>query len=208
MTIEEHKEFPVDSASLKEIRTFAREVLAKDPTFKTTSDDVVLALAEAAQNIVKHAYSGQPTGDVMRVEISFKNNQLKIDLYDKGKPAIPQNIKPRQIDDVKPGGLGTFFIGQIMDEVEFKTSASDWVKRAAVALRLGLLASASSTSASSCGESKSASQAVGAVLELRLVQAVGRSIAGVTLRSGEVAQAFNSMVVAARLAHLKAVTPE
>ena len=90
MTIDEHKEFPVDSASLKEIRTFAREVLAKDPTFKTTSDDVVLALAEAAQNIVKHAYSGQPTGDVMRVEISFKNNQLKIDLYDKGKPAIPQ----------------------------------------------------------------------------------------------------------------------
>tara|TARA_B100000963_G_scaffold310784_1_gene287455 strand:- start:102 stop:512 length:411 start_codon:yes stop_codon:yes gene_type:complete len=127
MTIEEHKEFPVDSASLKDVRNFAREVLAKDPIFQSTSDDVVLALAEAAQNIVKHAYSGQPTGDTMRVEINFKDNQLKIDLYDKGRPAIPQNIKPRQIDDVKPGGLGTFFIGQIMDEVIFKTSASDWV---------------------------------------------------------------------------------
>ena len=127
MTIEEHKEFPVDSASLKEVRNFAREVLAKDPIFQSTSDDVVLALAEAAQNIVKHAYSGQPTGDTMRVEINFKDNQLKIDLYDKGKPAIPQNIKPRKIDDVNPGGLGTFFIGQIMDEVIFKTSASDWV---------------------------------------------------------------------------------
>ena len=56
MTIEEHKEFPVDSASLKEVRNFAREVLAKDPIFQSTSDDVVLALAEAAQNIVKHAY--------------------------------------------------------------------------------------------------------------------------------------------------------
>ena len=95
--------------------------------FNPTKDDVVLAIAEAAQNIVKHAYSGEPTGDTMRVEISFKENQLKIDLYDKGKPAIPQNIKPRQIDDIKPGGLGTFFIGQIMDEVIFKTSASDWV---------------------------------------------------------------------------------
>ncbi len=127
MTFEEHKEFPVNSSSLKEVRNFAREVLSKDNTFKTTSDDVVLALAEAAQNIVKHAYNGQPTGDTMRVEISFRDNQLKIDLYDKGKPAIPQNIKPRQIDDIKPGGLGTFFIGQIMDEVVFKTSASDWV---------------------------------------------------------------------------------
>ena len=82
---------------------------------------------KSAQNIVKHAYSGQPTGDTMRVEITFKDNTLKIDLYDKGKPVIPQNIKPRKIDDVKPGGLGTFFIGQIMDEVVFKTSASDWV---------------------------------------------------------------------------------
>tara|TARA_A100001388_G_C28599986_1_gene417628 strand:- start:359 stop:769 length:411 start_codon:yes stop_codon:yes gene_type:complete len=127
MTFEEHKEFPVESSSLKQIRNFARDVLAKDNMFNTTKDDVVLALAEAAQNVVKHAYNGKPTGDTMRVEISFKDNQLIIEIYDKGKPVIPDNIKPRKIDDVKPGGLGTFFIGQIMDEVIFKTSGSDWV---------------------------------------------------------------------------------
>ena len=127
MTFEEHKEFPVESSSLKQIRNFARDVLAKDHMFNTTKDDVVLALAEAAQNVVKHAYNGKPTGDTMRVEISFKDNQLIIEIYDKGKPVIPDNIKPRKIDDVKPGGLGTFFIGQIMDEVIFKTSGSDWV---------------------------------------------------------------------------------
>ena len=60
-------------------------------------------------------------------EISFKDNQLIIEIYDKGKPVIPENIKPRKIDDIKPGGLGTFFIGQIMDEVIFKTSRNDWV---------------------------------------------------------------------------------
>ena len=127
MTFEEHKEFPVESSSLKQIRNFAREVLAQDNKFDTTKDDVVLALAEAAQNVVKHAYNGKPTGDTMRVEISFKDNQLIIEIYDKGKPVIPENIKPRKIDDIKPGGLGTFFIGQIMDEVVFKTSGSDWV---------------------------------------------------------------------------------
>ena len=127
MTFEEHKEFPVESSSLKQIRNFAREVLAKDNMFDATKDDVVLALAEAAQNVVKHAYNGKPTGDIMRVEISFKDNQLIIEIYDKGKPVIPENIKPRKIDDIKPGGLGTFFIGQIMDEVIFKTSRNDWV---------------------------------------------------------------------------------
>ena len=127
MTFEVHKEFPVESSSLKEVRNFAREVLAKDNMFSSTKDDVVLALAEAAQNVVKHAYNGKPTGDTMRVEISFKDNQLIIEIYDKGKPVIPENIKPRKIDDIKPGGLGTFFIGQIMDEVIFKTSRNDWV---------------------------------------------------------------------------------
>ena len=127
MTLNEHKEFPVESSNLKEIRSFAREVLAKDPIFENSKDDVVLALAEAAQNIVKHAYDGQPTGDKMRVEMKFDTKQLIIELFDKGKPAIPQNIKPRKLDDIKAGGLGTFFIGQIMDEVIFKTSATDWV---------------------------------------------------------------------------------
>ena len=127
MALDEHKEFTVESSSLKEIRNFAREILAKDPIFENSKDDVVLALAEAAQNIVKHAYDGQPTGDKMRVEIKFDTKQLIIELFDKGKPAIPQNIKPRKLDDIKAGGLGTFFIGQIMDEVIFKTSATDWV---------------------------------------------------------------------------------
>ena len=127
MTIDEHKEFTVESSSLKEIRSFAREVLSKDPIFQNSMDDVVLALAEAAQNIVKHAYSGQPTGDTMKVDIKFNGKQLIIELFDKGSPAIPQNIKPRKLDDIKAGGLGTFFIGQIMDEVIFKTAATDWV---------------------------------------------------------------------------------
>ena len=127
MTFSESKEFKVHSSSLKEIRTFAREMLAKDDILKSTSDDVVLAIAEAAQNIVKHAYNGKETSDNLKVKINYNNNQLKIDLYDKGEPAIPTNIKPRDVEDIKPGGLGTFFIGQIMDEVMFKTAATDWV---------------------------------------------------------------------------------
>ena len=127
MTFEEHKEFPVESSSLKQIRNFAREVLAKDNMFDATKDDVVLALAEAAQNVVKHAYNGKPTGDTMRVEISFKDNQLIIEIYDKGKPVIPDNIKPRKIDDIKPGGLGTFFIQQIMDAVVFREGEKPWI---------------------------------------------------------------------------------
>ena len=127
MTFSEGREFSVHSSSLKEIRSFAREVLAKDNIFKSTSDDVVLALAEAAQNIVKHAYKGQASSDDMRILITYENKNLQIELFDKGEAAIPENIKPRDLDDIKAGGLGTFFIGQIMDQVIFKTTKIDWV---------------------------------------------------------------------------------
>ena len=127
MTIREHKEFPVESSSLKEIRNFAREVLSKDPIFENSKDDVVLALQKLHKILSNmHIVVNRP-GDKMKVEISFNENQLIIELFDKGSPAIPENIKPRKLDDIKAGGLGTFFIGQIMDEVTFKTSATDWV---------------------------------------------------------------------------------
>jgi len=86
-----------------------------------------LALAEAAQNIVKHAYKGKETEDSMRVLINYNNKKLTIELFDMGAPVIPENIKPRDLNDVRAGGLGTFFIGQIMDEVIFKTSKVDWI---------------------------------------------------------------------------------
>ena len=127
MNLEEEKDFKVESSSLKEIRSFAREVISKSTVLSACSDDLVLALAEAAQNIVKHAYNGQPTDDLLKVKISFKDNDLSMELFDKGKPVVPANIKPRNLEDIKAGGLGTFFIGQIMDEVVFKTTKVDWV---------------------------------------------------------------------------------
>ena len=63
----------------------------------------------------------------MRIEFVYENNILTVNLLDKGDPAIPANIKPRKLDDIKPGGLGTFFIGEIMDEITFKISKEDWV---------------------------------------------------------------------------------
>ena len=128
MDFSEQKDFEINTASLREIRAFSRNIFDKSKDLSSKKDDLVLAIAEAAQNIVKHAYNGGPHTDKMRVRISLNNNDLQIDLFDKGKPAIPENIKPRALDDIKPGGLGTFFIGQIMDQVVFKTKKEEgWI---------------------------------------------------------------------------------
>jgi serine/threonine-protein kinase RsbW len=128
MTISESKDFVVHSSNLKEVRIFSREVFEKINLPQEQKDELVLAIAEAAQNIVKHAYKGvEETKDKMQIKISFKDNQLEIGFFDKGKPVIPENIQHRKLDDIKPGGLGTFFIKQIMDEAIFKKNQKGWV---------------------------------------------------------------------------------
>ena len=127
MNFSESKDFEINSASLKDVRTFAREVFNKFSVFENHKDELVLAIAEAAQNIVKHAYNNQETKDKMEIKISCKNSELEIGFFDKGKPVVPENIQHRKLDDIKPGGLGTYFIKEIMDEAIFKKNQKGWV---------------------------------------------------------------------------------
>tara|TARA_B100000780_G_scaffold123557_1_gene86677 strand:+ start:431 stop:850 length:420 start_codon:yes stop_codon:yes gene_type:complete len=123
----EHKDFEINTSNLKNVRTFAREIFKKFPELDNQHEELVLALAEAAQNIVKHSYDSIPSTDTMRIQIVYEDKLLIMELFDKGRPVIPANIKPRKLEDIRAGGLGTFFIGQIMDEVIFKTSKTDWI---------------------------------------------------------------------------------
>ena len=128
MNLSESKDFPVNTASLKEVRVFSRDVFEKISLPQEQKEELVLAIAEAAQNIVKHAYKGvTETNDKMEIKISLTENQLEIGFYDKGKPVVPGNVQHRKLDDIKPGGLGTFFIKQIMDAAVFKKDKKGWV---------------------------------------------------------------------------------
>ena len=128
MSISQSKDFPVSTSSLKEVRVFSREVFEKLNLDQDLKDELVLAIAEAAQNIVKHGYKGvEETEDRMEIKISLNEGQLEIGFFDKGKPVVPENVQHRKLDDIKPGGLGTFFIKQIMDGAVFKKDQKGWV---------------------------------------------------------------------------------
>ena len=127
-TISERKDFLVNSASLKDVRSFSRDVFDKLELNQDLKDELGLAIAEAAQNIVKHAYKDvEDNTDKMEITISLKDQELEIGFFDKGRPVDQNNVRHRKIDDVKPGGLGTFFIQQIMDAVVFKEGEKPWI---------------------------------------------------------------------------------
>ena len=135
-SISENKDFLVHSSSLKDVRSFSRDVFDKFNLSQDLKDELVLAIAEAAQNIVKHAYQNEETQDKMEIRISLKDNKLEIGFFDKGRPVEKDNVRHRKIDDIKPGGLGTFFIQQIMDAVVFKEGSKPWINHLVLTKKL------------------------------------------------------------------------
>ena len=82
MNLTETKDFIVHTKSLKEVRVFSREVFDKLKLDNELKDELVLAIAEAAQNIVKHGYKGvEDTKDHMQIKISLNDNQLEIGFF-------------------------------------------------------------------------------------------------------------------------------
>jgi len=122
---DDHLDIPANAENLKKIRDFVRGYIDKCKGLESYKDEIVLAIDEACQNVVRHAYRDK-NGNVA-IKLSFQNKEFIVSLEDDGTPAIPEKIKPRNIEDIKPGGLGTFFINQIMDSVSFQSTSPHWV---------------------------------------------------------------------------------
>jgi serine/threonine-protein kinase RsbW len=84
---------------------------------------VQLAVDEACSNIIQHAYGGERRGDI-EVTWRIDNDGLTVILRDFGTPFDPDGVPTPDIHaslkDRDLGGLGLYFIGQLMDEVHFE----------------------------------------------------------------------------------------
>lgn len=107
---------PARPESLKLIRRAVDESAASCGFSKEQCQDLVLAVDEACQNVVRHAYA-QSDGD-MAVNIRREKGTFIVLIRDYAPTVDVGEIKPRELDDVRPGGLGVHFIREIMDTVE------------------------------------------------------------------------------------------
>ncbi len=82
-------------------------------------NSVVLAVDEACSNIIKHAYGNAPD-KVIKISCAIHEDRLEIRLRDFGAQADLSDIEPRNLEDVRPGGLGLHLIRTVMDVVEHK----------------------------------------------------------------------------------------
>jgi serine/threonine-protein kinase RsbW len=83
---------------------------------------VQLAVDEAFTNIIEHAYGGE---SLEQIECTCRlvGEDLEVTLIDCGKPfdpsLVPEPNLTAELEEREVGGIGLYFINQLMDEVHF-----------------------------------------------------------------------------------------
>lgn len=104
--------------SLKMVRRVVESAAVSCGLGKETTQDIVLAVDEACQNVVRHAYRDANGGEMV-IAIVRDQGDFVIKIRDFAPKVDLEKIHPRALDDIRPGGLGTHFIAEVMDSVEY-----------------------------------------------------------------------------------------
>lgn len=110
---------PSDPELLGEVRRKLTEYATQAGMVETQADGLVLAADEALTNIIRHAYEGA-TDQPIDIYIDSDGTELHLTLRDYGNPVPREMIRSRDLDDVRPGGLGVHIMTTCMDSVEFQ----------------------------------------------------------------------------------------
>ncbi len=109
---------PAEANRLKIIRETTAHSARHCGFDEKETQDIILAVDEACQNIIRHAYRDVEQGEFI-LTIHQQSDGICFLLRDFGPLVDPSKIVPRDLDDVRPGGLGTHFINVIMESADF-----------------------------------------------------------------------------------------
>ncbi len=103
---------------------------------------IALAVDEALCNVIRHGYERRKDGLIWinmwplppanGSPSRLSGPGIAIVLEDEAKQVDPSKIKSRDLDEIRPGGLGVHIIQQVMDEAVYE-------KRDSVGMRLTLI---------------------------------------------------------------------
>jgi len=79
-----------------------------------------LAVDEALCNVINHGYGRREDGRIWVSVWPLDNPAgVRIVIDDEARQVDPGAIQPRDLDDIRPGGLGVHIIREVMDHVEY-----------------------------------------------------------------------------------------
>jgi sigma-B regulation protein RsbU (phosphoserine phosphatase) len=107
--------FPAEPAQMRSVRASLRSALDSQEIGPELRDRLVLAVDEACTNIMRHAYRGKGK-ETISLHLSREQDMLLFELRDQAPRVDASKLKPRDLSECRPGGLGLPFIDALMDE--------------------------------------------------------------------------------------------
>jgi len=105
--------------SMKVVRSNLRNFISSNHLNNIDSNQVILATDEAVQNIIRYAYCMEKNHSI-EFYFKCKNDDLVVQIRDFGKQFPIEEIKPRELNDIRPGGLGVHFIKSICKKFDYQ----------------------------------------------------------------------------------------
>ncbi len=113
--------FPAQASRMVLVRDVVRSAARLCGFDETATHDIVLAVGEACQNVILHAYEGRGDGPIL-LDILESPDRMILRVTDFGPAVAPAVLQPRDLGELRPGGLGTYFIQNVMDTTDFGRS--------------------------------------------------------------------------------------
>lgn len=125
MQIISELEFPACPDQLALVRAAAAAAAHEVGFSQDDTDYITLAVTEAFTNIIRHGYQNCHEGKILFKNLYLREpDGLKITMRDFGRQVDPSEICSRDLDDIRPGGLGVHIIKTLMDTVEYEKAES------------------------------------------------------------------------------------
>jgi serine/threonine-protein kinase RsbW len=97
-------------------RSFIESICHAGRLNDSTTDAIILALHEAASNVIRHAHRDLP-GASLQIACELNDERLEIHLRDEGLPFDLQSVPSLNPGEVRLGGRGVFLMRTLMDEL-------------------------------------------------------------------------------------------
>ena len=80
---------------------------------------IVLGVCEGVTNVMRHGYQGRTDQEIDLV-LKAPVGEFRLQIHDRGRFVDPREMRPRALDDVRPGGLGLHLMRSTMDVVDYQ----------------------------------------------------------------------------------------
>ncbi len=108
---------PAQAERLHALRGLVREQAIIHGFTPDAVDELVLAVNEACMNVIQHGYRG--VAGTLELAIRTDAGGIEFRIRDQAPAVSLEDWRPRDLDELRPGGLGVHFIRQIMDEISY-----------------------------------------------------------------------------------------